>query len=316
MDNDNTNQTNQGGQNQPIEGVQTGARSEPAPQSQDPIQQFQAQGTQDQSVPQQSQEAIQQPQDPVQNTQYQVQNLPQQQPQPQVQQQPNTENPANTQTPIGQEPKQKGSNKMLIVGLILLGLAIGVGAISLFLPKFKKGIESQEANMTQTPTKSVTKKLLSPTTNPKADWKAAATDYYTIKYPSDAEINIQENTINISKWGPTQTEATELFDGYSVTIESVETSQTPEEYADTLIAEVESAGIGEITEGSEPVTINGYKGVTYTEKGLGTFKHIILGSDNSSVLIHISVLVSDPGGLGFQKEVDQILSTLKFVPGV
>ncbi len=233
-------------------------------------------------------------------------------PQPQPSSQPSQPSPETAFI-----PNQKGSNKLLTVGLILLGIAVGIGALTVIVKTLKQNSESQKTNTNLYPTQSINRQLPSPTPNPTADWKGAATNYFTFKYPSEIDVRTEEGDVLVlSKWGPTQTDGTELFDGFSVSFEPKETTNTPEEYAKSLIDKSEKGGVSEITEGSEPVTVNGYEGVTYTEEGLGTFKHYILDADNSSVLIHISILVSDPGNLSFQKEVDQIISTFEFIPGV
>lgn len=262
-----------------------------------------------------------QPQAPQQPTQPQQAESAPVQPQPQIPSQPQYSQipqiPAQENVAPATEsaqPKLGKSYLLLIIGLILLAAAIIIGVASFFMNNKNEDPKKDISNTASAPINVI--KQNTPTPNPTANWKAAATKYYTIKYPPESDLNTQENTINISYWGPTQTKDTELFDGYSITIEAIETPQSPEEYANTLIAEVESSSISEIMRGSEPVTINGYEGVTYIEEGLGTYKNYVLGADNSSVLIQISVLVADPRNLGFQDTVDNILSTLEFIPGV
>lgn len=246
-----------------------------------------------------------------------------QQPQTQTSNQLQTQTqPTPPQSPPSQNissepvrPKSGKSDLLLKIGLILLAVAIIIGVASIFIRNKKSNSSEEAANVTLVPTQTI-KNIPSPTTNPTVNWKAAATKYYTAKYPSDADMNILENTMNITHWGPTQTEATELFDGYSITFHPIETTKTPQEYANSQIAEVESSGLSEITKNLEPITIGNYEGVTYTEEGLGTFQQIILRAKNSSVLVQISVIVTDPGRLGFQETVDQILSTITITPGV
>lgn len=223
--------------------------------------------------------------------------------------QPQPSAPMTAETPA---PKPKSSNKLLIGLIFILLLAFLGGAYFYF----------RSQSQIQTPgvqelTPPETQETPSPTPDPTADWKTYTTSTYLVKYPEDLITREDEgSTIAISKWGPTQTEGTELFDGYSITFQIKEVSDTtPQEYADTLISETKDVGISEITEEPSAITINSYQGVTYTEEGLGTYKHIILGSDNNSSLMLISIIVSDPGNLGFQETVDQILSTFEFVSG-
>ncbi|MFC1600646.1 hypothetical protein ACFL25_01045 [Patescibacteria group bacterium] len=118
-----------------------------------------------------------------------VESVPvQPQPQPQaqdVQTQPNTESPVNIPAPIEQKPKQDSSNKMLIIGLIFLGIAVGICLLTIILPILKKDTENQETNVVQNPPQNITQKLPSPTPNPLVNWKGYATPTYTLKYPND-----------------------------------------------------------------------------------------------------------------------------------
>jgi hypothetical protein len=279
-------ESDQSTQNQNVQGVQP-------TQSQTPTQQSQAQGTQNQPPnPQQPQTA----------------SIPIQTPNPQ---QP---------TPVAPEPppnpKTKESNLILKIGVIILVISILIGAVSFFLRNRKQEPNDKGGNTTPIPNQNINQ-LPSPTPDPTANWKMTATKYYTIKYPNGLDLKAEEEDVLVlSKWGPTQTEETELFDGYSIALKTDETSQTPEEYADVLIEEIKDLETAKITKDLEPITINDYEGVTFTEEGLGTYENIILGSDKSSVLILITVIVSDPGNLGFQETVDQILSTLEFISGV
>lgn len=218
--------------------------------------------------------------------------------------------PELTDTPTEIPNPKKESPKVLIIAIFLILLIVIFAGAYIYLqnqkqsknPQIKEDVET-ENQLSQ-----------SPTPDPTTDWETYKSPAFQVKYPNNLISGGDESTLNIAKWGPTQTEGTELFDGYSITFQIKELADTtPQEYADTLISETESVGISEITKEPSAITINNYQGVTYTEEGLGTYKHIILGSNNSTSLMLISVLVSDPGNLGFEETVDQILSTFKFI---
>jgi hypothetical protein len=235
------------------------------------------------------------PQTPSENTQ----------PQEEIQTQPQ-------QTPeISSNPTvpEKKSSKLLLIGVLFLIIAIFVGGAYFYVQNQTE--KPQETTPTQT------QGSPSPTTytapDATMDWQTYSNSAFSVKYPDDLITGGDESMLNISKWGPSQTEGTELFDGFAVNFILKESpGTTPEDYAEILIAEAKVHGMSQVTQGPEPVTLNTYKGVGYTEESLGTYRQVILTPDDGSVLVLISILVADPGNLGFQEQVDQILSTFKF----
>lgn len=202
--------------------------------------------------------------------------------------------------------RQKGFAPIFIL-LILLG----VGLLAYFGYLYNPSTQpTPEPTSSSTPTT-----ITSATPDPTANWITKTYSTYQIKYPTDLTANEREGSVfTISKWGATQTEGTELFDGFSITFQPRELPNvTPIEYANSRIKEMVDTGISEITAGPTQITVNGYNGVTFTQVGLGKYKHTVLSSKNGVMLMHISLLIADPGGIGFQKTIDQILSTFKFI---
>ena len=154
---------------------------------------------------------------------------------------------------------------------------------------------------------------LLPTVDPSADWKTHSSSTYEIKYPTDFTFHLAEaSTAILQKWGPTQKEGTELYDGISLSFEPREISTTLANFTSSLIKGIEDPGMAEITEGPKSISLNNYQGLTFTEEGLGTFQHIILEKGSGSAFIHITFSISDPGNQGFEQIKNQILSTFKF----
>jgi len=214
---------------------------------------------------------------------------------------------------IKPNPQDKKNGKKVLFILFILVLILSILLVGGFYFVTRNGNATLEKEAVM-PTPTIASQALLPTSDPTSDWEIYEHAEFSVKYPSDLTVqDVEDNIFNLSIWGPTQTEGTELFDGFSVTFQSLDKQDmTAMEYAKDKISEAQVQGISEITEGPLPITINGYNGVTYTEEGLGTFKQIILESDNVSVFILISVMVSDPGNLGFQDTVDEILSTFEF----
>lgn len=156
---------------------------------------------------------------------------------------------------------------------------------------------------------------LSPTPNSFSGWKTFSSSAYKVNYPADFDIKeLEGSVLVISKWGPTQKKDTEFYDGISLVFTPREIpNTTPKDYAQVKIDEIKAAGIADIISGPDPITINNYQGITYTEQGLGIFKTIVLQSNNGVLLMDITNSTNDPGNIGFSKTVDQILSTFEFI---
>lgn len=208
--------------------------------------------------------------------------------------------------PIETPPTGGKSSKMLIAGLVVL--AIIAGGVYYFLQLQ----ESQVSEQPPTDTEDLTVPL--PVLDPTEGWEVYTGTGFSVKYPGGLIVGEDVSMLNISMWGPTQTEGTELFDGFAVNFILIEgTEYSPQEYAQMLIDELEEAGVSEVIQGPEDYILNEYSGVAYVEEGLGTFRNVILTNENESLLILITIIVADPENLGFQDTVELILSTFTFV---
>jgi len=152
---------------------------------------------------------------------------------------------------------------------------------------------------------------------PKCDysnWKTHSTSTYTFKYPPNVELKEMEASIAVlNKWGPTQKADTEFYDGISLRFQPFEIPQTTlKDYVQAQIGEIEMAGIAKVISGPSPIAISNYSGLTYVTEGLGTFKTIVIQTDNGVMFMEITDSTVDPQNLGFVETVNQILSTFKF----
>ena len=149
-----------------------------------------------------------------------------------------------------------------------------------------------------------------------SDLKTHSLSSYQVSYPNDVNLAEDQGSVTrLYKWGPTQKEGTELYDGFSISFEPREIpNATLNEYVSVKIDEIKrQVGIVELLSGPSPITLGGYTGFSYTIRGLGDYQIIILESPSKTYFMEMSILVSDPGGSAFQSTVDQILSTFKFI---
>ena len=213
--------------------------------------------------------------------------------------------PPTANAPVQNTP-QKGASLTMILSLLLL-LATAI-AVFFYWQNTKLRRQLLQATVQSTPTP-----LPSPTTDSTTNWKTYASASYQVQYPSDLEERKPaESVFTVVKWGPTQTDGTELFDGYAITFQTVETSFSPKEYADAKIKETTSFSDYTLVEGLTETSINGLAAYTFTWSGNGVFEEIILSNEEGDELVQISISISDPGDVGFRETVDQILATFEF----
>jgi hypothetical protein len=145
-----------------------------------------------------------------------------------------------------------------------------------------------------------------------SDKKEIFTFLYPLGYTID-EMNGGE-IIRIYKKGDTQQGQTEMYDGVIVTFQPQQLTDSLESYVDSQIEMATKDGTGELTSGKKAVVVGGSPGFTYTIRSLGESIHYVLQKDaNSQYGVDITYLVADPQKVGFQKEVDNIISSIKFL---
>ncbi|MBI4058539.1 hypothetical protein HY408_02105 [Candidatus Gottesmanbacteria bacterium] len=220
-----------------------------------------------------------------------------------------------TQPQVPPVQPQNSNTLLILIGLVLIILSGGGG--------FYLGRYVFPSKPSQEPTP-VPSSLSSPTPTPDlyrepkgsaatANWKTYSSSTYSVKFPPDLDMKEEEGSLlSLSKWGPTQKEGTELYDGIALRFMPREIGTSLDSYVKVKIEEIKKAGISELVSGPTPIAINGYEGQTYTVKGLGTHKYTILQVKGGGLFMEITDSTVDPGNLGFSKTVDQILSTFQF----
>jgi hypothetical protein len=185
--------------------------------------------------------------------------------------------------------------------LVLIGIA-AVGAI-IYVQN------PQVSNFGPTPTDS-------PTTTPSetANWLQYSHPQleFSFQYPPEATLEERENGLTLFRWGPTQREGTEVYDGYVLNFNTVETEEELNIYAQEQLDQSAQDPISEITQSLTQTTLGGQTAYTYSIRGLGEFQMIMVKHPTQPMIINISDLTADPGNLGFAQTVSQILSSFKF----
>lgn len=137
---------------------------------------------------------------------------------------------------------------------------------------------------------------------------------YSFAYPDDYTLDTQDPTyIRIYKQGEQQRPQSEMSDGVLVVFESVDLAgQTLDQVVDARIQQSTADGTSRLVQPKQAVVINGFPGFSYAIEGLGTANYIVLQKNaESDSAVSITYLVADPQQLGYQAELDAILSTVE-----
>lgn len=233
--------------------------------------------------------------------------------------QPQTPTPDPSPPPTPPPSEKKPVNWPFIGVSGLLVIALGIAG---FFAYQNYNLKQQEPQVQPTPAPEIsitsptpTTNLPTPTPDQSADWKTYSTSTYQVKYPNDLTVREEEaSTLILSKWGPTQKEDTELYDGIAVSFQPFEIPNIDlEAYVRLKIQETEAEGNAEVLSGPTQITIGDHVGFTYTAQGLGIHKYIYFQSADKVMLVEIIDSTNDPTEQGFQQIVDKIISTFTFI---
>lgn len=138
---------------------------------------------------------------------------------------------------------------------------------------------------------------------------------YVFLYPSEYKIDTQNNGqfVRIYKTGPTQKGQTEIYDGVIMTFETQNLSGKSlklwtEDYIKSATGET-----SDLIKDKEEILINNQPAYSFILRGLGEHQYYSVSKTNSEHVIVTASNVSDPGNLGFQEEVNAILTTLEIL---
>lgn len=139
---------------------------------------------------------------------------------------------------------------------------------------------------------------------------------YVFLYPSEYKLDTQNNgeVVRIYKVGPTQKGQTEIYDGVVMTFEKQNLNgKGLENWTNDYIKSLTNGDTIELIKDKEKTQVNGQVAYTFVLRGLGEHQYYSISKTNSDFVIISASNVSDPGNLGFQKEVDAILTTLEII---
>ena len=228
---------------------------------------------------------------------------------------PKTNIPQNSSV----QSQPPSSQKYVFIFIILLFLSLGaVGFLAYQNNQLRKQIDSlltvNEYNDNQITSANKPVISLSSQETPLNDnWLiySGSNTCYSFKYPSNLSIDL-ENGPELTLSGPTQKQNTEIYDGIYIHFSSPLNlgGKTLSQYIDSSIEEAKI--VGQLLKPKQGITVNGIAGFKYTFQGLGTFEHFVLQSKDQKCTVDITNGTVDPTNQGYQKTVNQILSTFEF----
>lgn len=204
---------------------------------------------------------------------------------------------------------------VIVVVLAIIALVIVAGAGFLFLSQNRQ----EQTSTNPTPTTSPNAASPTPTVNT-SDWETYINENenWQIEYSQEAKVathsanqigpNGVGTVVVFSHLGPTQTEGTELFDGYSVTV-GLKTKQSNQSLMDFAESDSDPGeGIGERTD-LESINVNGHEGYETTVTGLGEVRIVYLEYPVlKNRVYYLSIYSTAPGER--EKEFDAIVETM------
>lgn len=200
----------------------------------------------------------------------------------------------------------------IVFGILIIAIISGVGLFIL----------SNQKDKTLPLPLSEPSPTVSQTDNFQRDLEAGGSSYldekgvYSLLYPNDYTLDTNDpNHIRIFKRAVTERPQSEISDGVIMVFESIDLGNSSlESLVDTRIKESTSDGTSKVIEAKKPIVQNAYPGFSYTLRGLGISKNIVIQKDNNSnYALLITYSISDPQGKDYQKEVDAVLSLIKLL---
>lgn len=146
-------------------------------------------------------------------------------------------------------------------------------------------------------------------------WESYENDWFAFDYPQI--MDVQEEVAGVqgailTYVGPTQSEATEFFDGMALSFIVKEYGEFTSLQAAAEAEMVAAGEIGEITKSLSTAQLGGVEGLMYEFSGQGQFVSYFLPADENQY-VAVVVFVADPTDQGFEGVKEKILGTLKVV---
>lgn len=133
----------------------------------------------------------------------------------------------------------------------------------------------------------------------------------SFSYQSDLEVQLQGDIVRVYKWGPTQLEDTEMYDGISISFMKEDNTEDLglKEYAEAAL-EQDLSFEGELIKALTKTTYGEFTGYEYSVISLGQSFTFFFENSNGEI-IRISYFIEDPTEYGFDEMLESVLESLE-----
>lgn len=206
---------------------------------------------------------------------------------------------------------QKGTSSVVILVIsfcMIAVLAIGVWYYFQYYSQQNQDTKVQAPISEQSTPSQTSQPIDTP-----AGWQhlVSTTNNISLSYPQDARVEDSPGSINISIYGPTQKDGTELFDGISLTISTLPLNGS----------KLESAANNQWQNNSQTPktgTVSQLQKINYADKD--GFKYTLSNFSQNDIYIlpltqdlylNVTEIILDPKDIGFAQLTEQIVSTIR-----
>lgn len=137
---------------------------------------------------------------------------------------------------------------------------------------------------------------------------------FSFSYSAEATLEeMQDTSILVSKWGPTQRAGTELYDGYAVRLVVNQLDQsTLREQLEERIRNSADMEYTQIDSELRQVSVGGKTAYTYTASGLGTFTYYFFELPGTKQYLEVSIIAAGENAQEYRQEAMQVIESLQF----
>lgn len=213
-------------------------------------------------------------------------------------------------------------HRRLRINLLVSFVLIGLLSLVLVLTEGNSDPRTVQVQptVTLTPDKVVTPTITrtspKPTSQDEMDWQTYTSQDlgFAVRHPEDVEVQRrQDGSITFIKWGPTQREGTEFYDGIRVQITQGQLGgKSLRAFVEQKVQEEKNDPVTQTVSSIEQVSIGGKIGYKYDISAFGDRTINYLPKGNGEYLRIIDGTI-EPKNQGFKQTVKRMLASLRII---
>ena len=195
--------------------------------------------------------------------------------------------------------------------IILVIIGIGIFAYLTIAPFVEKKSETSSIDSQSTQQQQVSP-VSSSTTTSTNSWKTYSSTPlgFSISHPSDLEPIKQDETIVFSKWGPSQKEETEFYDGISLTLSAGFYNGAFESLVNQQLEEIKNWPTYVSSSEIKALSLAGKEAYSFETVTMGKATYYFI-KKNQTEYFKIVDATNDPTNQGFDTIISRMMSSLQ-----